>query len=548
MAWASPAKVVLGCAAFTLFWLTAVVPSNPCLPIGRTGGALLSAALMVVLQVLSADDAFAAIDLPVLALLFGTMLLSAYLEKADLFRHLGVLLAWKSGGGADLICRVALLSGLSSALLTNDTTCVVLTPFLLDLCKQHRLPPQPFLMALATSSNIGSAATPIGNPQNLVIALQSGVGFGRFVAGIGAAVVVGVLLNTAALLALYWPRLTSRGPDAAAEAEAAADSGDGTRPSTSVVPAVAQVAPYPTGMRREEEAGAGGVSGGTAGQGGPPAHDGRQQHVVVVAEEGTNNAGHALGAGLSAPRGSGSSGMPPGGEAEARSWKQWGQQGATYAVALGMLACFLAGLNLPFTAVAAAALLMCIGWRDATPMLDKVSYSLLVFFAAMFVAVQGFNATGAPGALWDAVEPHAHINSARGTAVLCVVVALLSNVASNANDYGCLNVRGKGGGEGDMMTLKVAAPFFSLLLLGPRLAAAAAATAGVSVMRAWLLLAWTSTVAGNLTMVGSAANLIVSEQARRTVRNTYDLSFWNHLRFGVPSTLIVMTAGVALVR
>lgn len=57
-----------------------------------------------------------------------------------------------------------------------------------------------------------------------------------------------------------------------------------------------------------------------------------------------------------------------------------------------------------------------------------------------------------------------------------------------------------------------------------------------------------STVAGNLTIVGSAANLIVSEQARRSPLLSYKLSFWNHLRFGVPATLIVIAVGLPLIR
>ncbi len=89
----------------------------------------------------------------------------------------------------------------------------------------------------------------------------------------------------------------------------------------------------------------------------------------------------------------------------------------------------------------------------------------------------------------------------------------------------------------------------TVLLLGPRLAASSAATAGVSVTKAWLILAWVSTVAGNLTLIGSAANVIVAEQARRTqVTTGFNLSFWNHLWYGFPSTLIVIAVGLPLIR
>jgi Na+/H+ antiporter NhaD/arsenite permease-like protein len=208
MALASSVKVVLGSLAFTIFWVLAVFPAVPFLPIGRTAGSLLGAMLMVIFQVLTPDQAYAAIDLPILGLLFGTMVVSVYLEKADMFKYLGNLLSWKSKGAKDLLCRICLISAISSALFTNDTSCVVLTEFVLKIARQHNLPPQPFLLALASSANIGSSATPIGNPQNLVIAVQSKISFGSFLSGILPAMLVGVVVNALILLSMYWRLLS----------------------------------------------------------------------------------------------------------------------------------------------------------------------------------------------------------------------------------------------------------------------------------------------------------------------------------------------------
>lgn len=205
---ASTVKVVLGSIAFGIFWVMAVFPSVPCLPVGRTAGSLLGAMLMVVFRVLSPDQAYHAIDLPILGLLFGTMVVSIYLERADMFKYLGKLLSWKSRGAKDLLCRICVISAVSSALFTNDTACVVLTEFVLKVARQHNLPPHPFLLALATSSNIGSAATPIGNPQNLVIAVESKISFGQFLVGVLPAMLVGVAINAVMLLAMYWRILT----------------------------------------------------------------------------------------------------------------------------------------------------------------------------------------------------------------------------------------------------------------------------------------------------------------------------------------------------
>lgn len=86
---ASTPKAVLGCIAFAIFWLMAVFPSVRFLPIGRTAGAVMSAALMVAFQVLSPSEAFAAVNLPTVGLLFGTMIVSTFLERAGAFEYLG---------------------------------------------------------------------------------------------------------------------------------------------------------------------------------------------------------------------------------------------------------------------------------------------------------------------------------------------------------------------------------------------------------------------------------------------------------------------------
>ena len=86
----------------------------------------------------------------------------------------------------------------------------------------------------------------------------------------------------------------------------------------------------------------------------------------------------------------------------------------------------------------------------------------------------------------------------------------------------------------------------SVLILGARVAASALES-NVSATKAWLFLAWTSTVAGNLTLIGSAANLIVSEQALKAQSYSYDLTFLSHLKFGFPSTLIVVAVGLPFI-
>ncbi|XP_024533014.1 silicon efflux transporter LSI2 [Selaginella moellendorffii] len=508
MAWASTPKVVLGCFAFGVFWIMAVVPVVPFLPIGRTAGSLLGACLMVVFQVLSPAEAFAAVDLPILGLLFGTMVVSVYLERADAFKYLGHALSWRSLGGKDLLCRLCLLSALCSALFTNDTTCVVLTQFVLEVCREKKLPPQPYLIALASSANIGSAATPIGNPQNLVIAVESKIAFGKFLGGVVPAMVLGLIANTLLLLAYYWKKL--RGVDEDAESSDISIKLEQQRPETELLNSGLSFTQEQRSQQQDHRQE-------------PKQQDSSYQTPDLEGQAAdTPDLGKSVAASTSTPDGQlrQEAGAPPlprsSSSFRKKVWKV-----SVYLVTIGMLVAFLYGLDLSWTAITAAIVLMVLDFTDASPSLDQVSYSLLVFFSGMFIAVRGFNRTGAPGQLWDAVEPHARINTAAGIAILSAVVILLSNVASNVP---------------------------TVLLLGARVAASAAATEGASVKKAWLILAWVSTVAGNLTLVGSAANIIVSEQASRMEEHPYNLSFWNHLRFGAPATFIVIAVGLPLIQ
>ncbi|VFQ64096.1 unnamed protein product [Cuscuta campestris] len=505
MVMAPTVKVVLGSIAFALFWVLAVFPAVPFLPIGRTAGSLLGAMLMVLFQVLTPNQAYAAIDLPILGLLFGTMVVSVYLEKADMFKYLGKLLAWKSRGPKDLLCRICFISALSSALFTNDTACVVLTEFVLKIARQQNLPPRPFLLALVSSANIGSSASPIGNPQNLVIAMKSNIPFGKFFLGIFPAMLVGILVNAFLLLCMYWKLLSSVQKDKDEEEDN-----------------------FTSEVVTEEEVVSHRFSPATMSHPNLNDHTNRSETLRnrCSVSEGEIE-------GIASPQSSNASREAtkvPSSSIDANEEKvenpmkvrrrmMW--KVCVYLVTIGMLISLLVGLNMSWSAITAALVLMVLDFKDARPCLEKISYSLLVFFCGMFITIDGFNKTGLPSVVWDFMEPYAKIDHISGIALLSVVILTLSNLASNVP---------------------------TVLLLGGRVAASAAEISPASEKKAWLILAWVSTVAGNLSLLGSAANLIVCEQARRAQYLGYNLSFWSHLQFGLPSTLIVTAIGLALIR
>lgn len=114
-----------------------------------------------------------------------------------------------------------------------------------------------------------------------------------------------------------------------------------------------------------------------------------------------------------------------------KRWRRVLWKSSVYLITLGMLVSLLMGLNMSWTAITAALALVVLDFKDARPSLEKVSYSLLIFFCGMFITVDGFNKTGIPTALWDLMEPYANIGEVKGTVVLAVVILVLSNVASN---------------------------------------------------------------------------------------------------------------------
>ncbi|XP_061364487.1 silicon efflux transporter LSI3-like isoform X1 [Gastrolobium bilobum] len=538
MALASLQKVIFGSIAFAIFWVLAVFPAVPFLPIGRTAGSLLGAMLMVLFRVISPDEAYATIDLPILGLLFGTMVVSVYLESADMFKYLGKLLSWKSRGAKDLLCRICLISAVSSALFTNDTSCVVLTEFILKIARQHNIPPTPFLLALASSANIGSSATPIGNPQNLVIAVQSKISFGNFLIGILPAMLAGVVVNALILLTMYWKLLSVHKDEEDAVSDVVTEEEVNSHRFSP-----ATMSHFTSLNSQEWNSHLESINI----QNFPPVQTLRIRESASTIESEihvvpSNTIDSARNSNVSKEGINGVPSLPwqetsPSNSSAARDthsehssetkknsiikWKRVLWKCCVYAITLGMLVALLLGLNMSWTAITAALALVVLDFKDARPCLEKVSYSLLIFFCGMFITVEGLNKTGIPSALWDLMEPYSQVNHASGVAILAIVIIVLSNVASNVP---------------------------TVLLLGARVAASAAAISKADEKKAWLILAWVSTVAGNLSLLGSAANLIVCEQARRAPYLPYTLSFWSHLKFGLPSTLVVTAVGLALIR
>lgn len=120
------------------------------------------------------------LDLNTLVLLFGMMILNANLQLAGFFRLAGRTILRFTHSPRGLLALLILFVGVLSALFLNDTICLMFTPLVLDITLRAKRNPVPYLIALATASNIGSVATLTGNPQNMIIGIASGISYVDF--------------------------------------------------------------------------------------------------------------------------------------------------------------------------------------------------------------------------------------------------------------------------------------------------------------------------------------------------------------------------------
>jgi Na+/H+ antiporter NhaD/arsenite permease-like protein len=215
------APPLLPLVLFALTYAGLALGRVPGLALDRTGFALLGAVAFLATGAITVQQAKEAVDAPTLAVLFGMMVLSAQYRQSGLYSAIGGRLA-RVADARRLLLGTIVVAALLSALLTNDVVCFALTPLLASALIASRRPPLPYLLALACAANLGSALTPIGNPQNILIAQSLHLSFLPFVLACAAPVV----LSLGVLYAIVAPRL--REPDAVQgagdpEAEAAAE-------------------------------------------------------------------------------------------------------------------------------------------------------------------------------------------------------------------------------------------------------------------------------------------------------------------------------------
>lgn len=203
---------------FVLVYLGLAVGKLPFVHLDRAGIALVGATVALVLGIVTFPEAVAAVDFATIALLFGMMVVVAYLRLGGFFRQLATRVLSRARTPHGVLAAVVGLSGLLSAFLVNDVVCLALGPIVLSLARRVRRDPTPYLVALATSANVGSTATITGNPQNMIIGGLSHVPYGTFASKLAPVAAVGLVL-VFAIVALAFRKSLAH------------DAGEDTRPS-----------------------------------------------------------------------------------------------------------------------------------------------------------------------------------------------------------------------------------------------------------------------------------------------------------------------------
>jgi Na+/H+ antiporter NhaD/arsenite permease-like protein len=196
-------------AAYVIFlgsYLVFAIGKFPGLKIDRPGAAVIGAVAMIACRVVRPSDALHFIDFSTLVLLFSMMLIVGNLHLVGFFEWNAEVVLQRLPP-VQLLPAVILTSGVLSAFFVNDIVCLVMVPFVLSITKRMRLQPLPYLLAIATASNIGSVATITGNPQNMLIGSFSGIPYRQFLLHLGPVAAIGLFLDWAVLHWVYMRKI-----------------------------------------------------------------------------------------------------------------------------------------------------------------------------------------------------------------------------------------------------------------------------------------------------------------------------------------------------
>ena len=377
----------------------------------RTAAAFCGAVAMVLAGALTLPAAYRAINWDTIIFLLGIMILVAHFRVSGFFDWIALRVSAMARSRTELLTLLVFTSGFLSAFFVNDTICLIFTPIVLAVTDRLEVPATPYVVALATSANIGSVMSVTGNPQNALIGVSAGFTFLGFLAHLAPVAIFGLALNVLILRAFFRKDLEA-GPLAAR-----------------------------------------------------PVMDAPSLNRTLLLKCG---------------------------------------------IALSLvLVLWIMNFSFPLVAISVGALILLIGRVKSQEIHEHVDWTLLLFFASLFVVIQGLETSGLVSYLIARFLPGFHGGVLAQLSSLSGAMLVLSNLVSNVP---------------------------AVILFRPLVRSLA------NRHFVWLALASASTLAGNCTPFSSVANLIVLQQANRRVK----ITFWQFTRVGIVVTLVTTSLAVVL--
>ena len=204
---------------FIVTYILIAVESGRGSHLDRTAAAFCGAVAMVLAGVLSLDSAYRAINWDTIIFLLGIMILVAHFHVSHFFNWVAVRVASIARTRLELLILLCFTVGILSAFFVNDTICLIFTPVVLAVTEKLKLPRLPYLVALATSANIGSVMSVTGNPQNALVGITAHFTFLDFLKHLAPVSLIGLIINVA-VLAFVFRRDIRHGPLLSSHADA----------------------------------------------------------------------------------------------------------------------------------------------------------------------------------------------------------------------------------------------------------------------------------------------------------------------------------------
>lgn len=188
---------------FILTYTGIIFTRLPGVNIDRPSAAFFGAIAMILFGILSFDEAISAIDFNTIGLLLGMMIIIATLQLDGFFAFLASQTIRIAQTPFKLLIAITLFTGITSAFLVNDAVVLFITPLIISLCKSGQLNPIPFLIAEILAANTGSLMTMTGNPQNMLIGINSGIPYAEFLLRLIPISLLGLVIIILVIRLLY---------------------------------------------------------------------------------------------------------------------------------------------------------------------------------------------------------------------------------------------------------------------------------------------------------------------------------------------------------